>query len=89
MQERDMRKIWLVEAEHFSVPSRWLKACSSEATANVFARQTAIEIAKDYHSPVEMAKLTDDVSIDDILSAVQDEHGSAHCYVQITELDVL
>lgn len=84
-----MSKIYLVEAEHFSVPGRPLKAFKTREAAvveaidlvNIMLRDRAIRDQAAWLSTVPETWEAD-------LADLQEEFGAAHCYVEIHELKV-
>lgn len=79
-----MRTIHLVTAEHFEVPGLIQKAFASRALADIEAADLVNIMMKDSGwkptaKPDAWEKQYD---------RLQDYHGAAHCYVEVTELPV-
>ena len=83
-------KIHLVTAEHFSVPGLIAKAFLHEADAMAEAAEFVNVMLQDTRKVT--ASGFDGTATPDQwgmhLELLQDYHGAAHCYVEITELDV-
>lgn len=77
-------RIHIVTAEHFSVPGLILKAFATAEAANMEAAELVRIMRND--SPMERAPLSPtSENWPELLEALQDYHGAAHCYVEITE----
>jgi hypothetical protein len=80
-----MQTIFLTEAEHFSIPGRPIKAHLTKALAVQEAVELVNIMLKD--SGGDPTATADDW--ESRIEPLQDEHGAAHCYVEIHELPVI
>ena len=92
------RKVWLVQAEHYHVPG----LLSSVHSTAEKAQERAVELLQgiyndhvethgndwDDSDPYDDSNLTWGADFDRALARLQDYHGAAHCYVEITELEL-
>jgi len=77
-------KIHLLRAEHFSVPGIITKAFATSGAAEDAAMSLVNIMLKD-NGQAQSANASNWRSK---VEALQDEHGAAHCYVEIEEVDV-
>jgi len=79
-----MPTIHLLLAEHFRTPGVVMSAHASDASARIEAAELVNVMLKDSGS----TSTADPATWERHLSALQEEHGAAHCYVEITRLEV-
>jgi hypothetical protein len=79
-----MQTIYITEAEHFSIPGRPINAHATRALAVADAVELTNIMLKDNGQVADATTKTWEERIDKL----QDEHGAAHCYVEIRELTV-
>lgn len=81
-------KVYVITAEHFEVPGIRMKVCASQALAFAEAMSCINTIRDD----AGLQPVNSIASEDDIVKAmelVQETYGAAHCYVDITECEVI
>ena len=83
-------KIYLLHAEHFSVPGLVMQASRSRQTAINLAVELTNTMIADHNQSTgaTMAPVTTE-DWEGAIEQLQDYHGAAHCYVEIGEHDLL
>lgn len=76
--------IHLVLAEHFRTPSMVMSAHASDASA----RAEAVKLVNGMLEDNGSTKAAEAATWERYIAALQDEHGAAHCYVEIIRLEV-
>lgn len=79
-------RIHIVTAEHFSAPGLILKAFATAEGANAEAAELVNIMLND--SPMNSATSATADDWAGHIEALQDYHGAAHCYVEITETEL-
>lgn len=79
-----MPRIYLLLAEHFHTPGVVMSAHASGASARDEAAELVNVMLKDSGS----TSTADASTWERHLATLQEEHGAAHCYVEITRLEV-
>ncbi|MFG1304175.1 hypothetical protein V5F34_08550 [Xanthobacter autotrophicus] len=79
-----MPTIHLLLAEHFKTPGVVMSAHATDASARAEAAELVNIMLKDSGS----TGTADASTWERHLAPLQEEHGAAHCYVEITRLDV-
>jgi len=75
---------YIVEAEHHTVPGRIVKVCASMDRAQT----EAVNLTKLLIGPSGEWRVTP-TNWERTIEKLQEEHGAAHCYVEITTHDLL
>lgn len=79
-----MPTIHLLLAEHFRTPGVVMSAHESDASARIEAAELVNVMLKDSGS----TSTADPTTWERHIATLQEEHGAAHCYVEITRLEV-
>lgn len=77
-------KIHLLEAEHFSVPGRIVRAFTNAAYAN----RAAVDLVNSMLTDNGNQALASPVNWKHHIDRLQDEHGAQFCYVEVNEADL-
>jgi len=77
-------KIYLLEAEHFAVPGRIVKAFDAQSKADAEAAElvNVMLVESGYTHGTNAERWQHHIE------RLQEEYGAQHCYVEISELDV-
>lgn len=79
-------KVFILSAEHFSVPGLILQAHATRESAVAEAIELTETMVGD--SPYLEWEAVTDSTWESIVERLQDAHGAAHCYVEIAETDL-
>lgn len=79
-------KIFILSAEHFSVPGLILQAHATRESAVAEAIELTETMVGD--SPYVEWEAVTDSTWEAIVGKLQDAHGAAHCYVEIAETEL-
>lgn len=80
-------KVFILSAEHFSVPGLILQAHATRESAVAEAIELTETMVGD--TPYVEWEAVTDSTWETIVGKLQDAHGAAHCYVEIAEADLL
>lgn len=81
-------KVFILSAEHFSVPGLVLQAHATKASAVAEAVELVKTMLKDCEYPHRFKAGITASNWQDAIEWLQDVHGAAHCYVEIAETEL-
>lgn len=84
-------KAYLMQAEHYNVPGIVVRICATRQLAVAEALACAnimLSDANQAHNARHPLVDTED-AMTSAIEKLQEEHGAAHCYVEISEHDVI
>ena len=77
--------VFLMMAEHYSTPGLVVRVCATRARAVSEAIACVNVMLKDNGDPL----VATESAMEFALERLQDEHGAAHCYAEISEHEVV
>lgn len=80
-----MSNVYLMMAEHFAVPGLVVRVCATRARAVSEAIACVNVMLKDNGDK----RIATEAEMEAALELLQDEHGAAHCYAEISQHEVV
>ncbi len=79
-------QVYVVEAEHYSVPGRILRIYRDEQAALDYAKELVVGMLSDYKCAHPESDAPDDAEDwPEVVAWLQDVYGAAHVYVEISD----